>query len=267
MVYIKVSDKISRYIHGGAWRDPRVSASTFTPAMTLLNNDTSVKKQIAGFASINYRLSPHPDFPAKPGSPVYRHPDHIHDVLSALALLQKEFNFGERYILAGHSCGATLAFQVAMNHWNQSSNIDIPLPQSIIGLEGIYDILSLLEHHQHPMYRQFITGAFGPSQESWKEVSPAFVDYSDRWPGGQLAVLAHSPDDTLVEKGQMSRMVDGLRSWERDDKENRRDVQVLWVEGEHNVPWEKGEGVAYTIRVALEVLEEIREGKGSASGN
>ena len=75
---------------------------------------------IAGFASISYRLSAHPNHPQDPINTDpkdfqdAKHPGHIDDVEAALAFLQNTYGFGGRYILVGHSCGATLAFQAVM---------------------------------------------------------------------------------------------------------------------------------------------------------
>ncbi|RMY50255.1 hypothetical protein D0864_14589 [Hortaea werneckii] len=108
------------YIHGGAWRDPEIDSTSFLPTQTLLSQSRAID-QIAGFASINYRLSPYPSHPRIPSHPAdpartAHHPDHLSDILAALRHLQDAFGFGTRYLLVGHSCGATLAFQAAMMH-------------------------------------------------------------------------------------------------------------------------------------------------------
>ncbi|EHY53845.1 Kynurenine formamidase [Exophiala dermatitidis] len=80
------------------------------------HDDEDIRPYIAGYASINYRLSPHhqkaPQDPTK--TPKYelrdaRWPDHIHDVVQAIAHLQQKYGFGENYLLVGHSVGATMA--------------------------------------------------------------------------------------------------------------------------------------------------------------
>ncbi|KAL2397051.1 hypothetical protein ABEF95_002223 [Exophiala dermatitidis] len=80
------------------------------------HGDEDIRPYIAGYASINYRLSPHhqkaPQDPTK--TPKYelrdaRWPDHIHDVVQAIAHLQQKYGFGENYLLVGHSVGATMA--------------------------------------------------------------------------------------------------------------------------------------------------------------
>src|SRR5205814_2005033 len=118
------------YIHGGAWRDPRVSHEAFTPSIDHIlstppttehkdgSNNIKNTGAIAGFASIDYRLSPHPEFPqdraTTPASQYRgaRHPDHLDDVRSALLYLQRRYGFGDKYVLVGHSAGGALAFQL-----------------------------------------------------------------------------------------------------------------------------------------------------------
>ena len=112
------------YLHGGYYRDPLITSSTFNPLLsTLLHHPTiskSVSPQIAGYASINYRLSPHPEFPQDPDKTSNyelrnaKHPDHINDVLTAIADLQRRYGFESNYVLIGHSVGATLALQTAL---------------------------------------------------------------------------------------------------------------------------------------------------------
>lgn len=91
------------YIHGGYWCNPRELAWTFTATRAMLLTHPSLKKtadQIAGYASLNYRLSPHADFPQdRRRTADYemrdaKHPDHINDVLSALRDLQRRHGFG-----------------------------------------------------------------------------------------------------------------------------------------------------------------------------
>ncbi|KAK5554582.1 Kynurenine formamidase [Exophiala xenobiotica] len=125
------------YIHGGYFRDPNVTSSSFLPALSRIVASTKTKANtntneveeegkkenngieiddISGYASINYRLSPHPQkSPQNPHTtPAYelrnaKWPDHLHDVLAGIAHLQQKYAFGERYLLVGHSVGATMA--------------------------------------------------------------------------------------------------------------------------------------------------------------
>ncbi|KAJ5637604.1 hypothetical protein N7490_007483 [Penicillium lividum] len=287
------------YIHGGAWRDPTVTSSAFDKAATILRNSPGLP--ISGIASISYRLSAHPGYPQDPSttpSNEYRnakHPDHIRDVEAALAFLQNTYSFGPRYILVGHSCGATLAFQAVMgavaNHREQSFNggpdddgagarVSMspgPLPPklsahpaAIVGVAGIYDLRRLQDTHRNiGAYREFIEGAFGNDVMLWDGVSPAQMVGSrgveGGWTTGRLVVLAHSKDDELVDEGQVEEMREALKGWEagqaripvRELSSRGRLVQLLSIEGEHDDAWIHGEGLARAVKFAFVELQKM----------
>ncbi len=112
------------HIHGGAWRDPQLTATSIEPTVAHAFSATDVPFPIVAIASINYTVS---QFPTRPtlsydaikdnhSDPAREavHPQHVSDVLHALALL-RSFGFSDRsYILSGHSCGACLAFQAIL---------------------------------------------------------------------------------------------------------------------------------------------------------
>lgn len=285
------------YIHGGAWRDPEITAESFGPTAEILRNTPGLP--IAGLASISYRLSPHPDHPQRQSHTPpeefrsAKHPDHIRDVEAALAFLQNTFGFGSRYILAGHSCGATLAFQAVMgavgnhreHHFHDGSDdtgtgaetisaSSGPLPPSlsaspaaIVGVAGIYDLRRLCyEHREISAYRELIEGAFGADEMLWDAVSPAYM-FASRgveggWKSGRLAVLAHSKDDELVDEGQIEAMQEALKGWEgleasvpkNELTAKHRRVRLLSIGGAHDDAWIKGHELSRAIQVALEEL-------------
>ncbi|KAJ5249039.1 hypothetical protein N7468_000490 [Penicillium chermesinum] len=287
------------YIHGGAWRDPTITASSFEPTEALLRSYPGLP--ISGFASISYRLSAHPDYPQnKKETPVtqYRdakHPDHIRDVEAALAFLQNTYNFGPRYILVGHSCGATLAFQAVMGavagHREQSFNgaedsgIDVeqvsmspaPLPpkltahpMAIVGVAGIYDLRKLQnDHRDSPAYREIIEGAFGTDELLWDAVSPAQMEGSrgieGGWKTGRLVVLAHSKDDELVDEGQQTALLEALKGWEskeaqipkRELAHRIRHVRFLPISGGHDEAWSIGEELARAVKFTFVELQKM----------
>lgn len=254
---------------------------------------------IAGFASISYRLSPHPNHPQKQSRTppeeyrAAKHPDHIRDVEAALAFLQNTFGFGSRYILAGHSCGATLAFQVVMGAVGShpedtfhggadntgagaetTSASSGPLPPSlpasptaIVGVAGIYDLRRLCyDHREISAYREIIEGAFGADEMLWDTVSPARMFASrgveGAWKSGCLAVLAHSKDDELVNEGQLEAMHGALKEWEEleafvpknEATAKHRRVRLLSISGAHDDAWIQGHELARAIQVAFEEL-------------
>ncbi|KAJ6036229.1 hypothetical protein N7540_000508 [Penicillium herquei] len=287
------------YIHGGAWRDPTIKSDSFDATSKILRSSPGLP--ISGIASISYRLSAHPNHPQDeletPANEFRnaKHPDHIRDVEAALAFLQNTYNFGPRYILVGHSCGATLAFQAVMgaiaSHREQSfsggANDDGagaqvsmspgPLPPklsaqpaAIVGVAGIYDLRRLQEAHREiGAYREFIEGAFGNDVMLWDGVSPAQMVGSrgveGGWKTGRLVVLAHSKDDGLVDEGQVLEMKEALRGWEqkpaqipvRELSTRERRVQMLSLEGGHDELWSQGEELARAIKYAFVELQKM----------
>ena len=255
------ADRGSSYVHGGAWRDPQVTSKAILPTLKYLD---PFKLGIAGIVSINYRLSPYPSHPTDPSklddeTRNIQHPIHIEDILTGLEKILSIHNFGSNYILIGHSCGATLAFQTLMSKWESRSqgNSHISPPSAVIGLEGIYDTKLLLETHTHPAYREFIEAAFGTEEAQWKDASPTSGKYSTTWKEGRIVVLAHSSDDELVDWNQTERMSDVL--WKEKRKE-RRDV-VIKLKGKHDEIWQDGREVARAIEVAIGMLRRVGEGE------
>lgn len=277
-----------------------MTSASFDKTESILRNTPNLP--IAGFASISYRLSAHPDHPQKQATTApeeYRsaqHPDHIRDVEAALAFLQNTYAFGSRYILVGHSCGATLAFQAVMgavaNHREQSFNDGAddsgagaevvstspgPLPPrlaaqptAIVGVAGIYDLRRLLDAHREiSAYREFIEGAFGAHEMTWDAVSPAQMVGSrgveGGWKSGRLALLAHSKDDGLVDEGQLEAMRDALKGWEESEAQvpkqeltaRDRRVRTLTISGAHDEAWIDGTELARSIQFAFEQLREM----------
>lgn len=208
----------------------------FEAAISHLASSTA---SIAGFASIDYRLSPHPDFPQDPTSTppselrVAKHPDHLRDVQAALALLARDHGV-ERYILVGHSAGATLSFQVLTD----SAAGHAP-PVAVVGVAGIYDLRGI--NDRHGGYEGFITAAFGGS-DAWDAASPARYtgDYQAVL-GGTQTFLAWSTEDQLVDRPELVEMKTRL---ERDG------VAVDTLEsltGNHDEVWKGGRQLASVV--------------------
>jgi len=238
--------------------------------------NTSENPSIAGLVSLNYRLSPHPDYPASPSDAARnaRHPDHINDILAAIGHLQSSYpHLKDNYILAGHSCGATLSLQVAMSQavWpalSQSESVSNhngvkPYPPlAVVGIEGIYDLPALVAYNSaQPIYETFATGAFGSDRAVWKDVSPTNGRFNESWPGGRLVLLAHSKEDELVEWEQVDLMEASLRTQGIGEEEGKKRVlEVLRLQGLHHEIWQKGGELVKAIERALEILIKT-EGK------
>lgn len=253
------------YVHGGAWFDPDQTASTFDKAQELLLK-SPVADSIAGFASINYRLSPAPSHPTNPSNPAdparnAKHPDHINDVLAAILHLQETYRFQDRYILVGHSCGACLVLQVAMKrYWGSqyestmALELNVVPPLAIVGIEGLYDLPALVKyHHDQPLYRNFTESAFGPSEATWASASPTNSKLNETWGDGKLVVIAHSREDELVEWEQPELMMKSLKTQGFKDSGDRR-AKLLEVSGKHDQVWQEGTQVAKAIEYSITEL-------------
>ncbi|RDW84495.1 hypothetical protein BP6252_02085 [Coleophoma cylindrospora] len=251
------------YIHGGAWRDPSISDGSLNPTIEQLVTASSAYKELVdchvnAFASIDYRLSAHPNHPQDPSSTPAdesrnaKHPDHIQDVQLALSFLQENYGFGARYILVGHSCGATLAFQTLMPKTMPAPKAPYIGPMAIAGVAGIYDLKLLKTTNTHPAYVEFLTGAFGPESEVWDRVSPAaYGKFGGAWPTGLLAVLASSKDDSLIDDPQIDSMSDAVLGVDTRVVRMKKELS-----GEHDDIWAEGVQLAKVIAVSLERFME-----------
>ncbi|UPX10776.1 uncharacterized protein EKO05_0001415 [Ascochyta rabiei] len=259
------------YIHGGAWRDPTQDSRCFEPTLShLVASHTSTIQNIAGVASLNYRLSPYPSHPTSPSSPSdavrnATHPEHVRDVASALAFLRKEYAV-KRWVGAGHSCGATLLLQLVSGiglRDEDKAGVGAG-PEGLVLLCGIYNVPLLLRNHDPPacpddisrIYYEFVAGAFGEDREAYRRVSPIAGNYGTRqWKNGKLMVLAHSYQDELIERQQRDVMCVALdrEGWsivmeegdgEAEVGENSRVLEVRDLKGGHDWIWEDGAQVA-----------------------
>ena len=219
---------------------------------------SSASSSIAGFASIDYRLSPHPDHPQEPGETpaselrVAQHPDHVRDVQSALKLLRGEYGLADDYILIGHSAGATLAFQLLMDPPGQDTppQAVTPLPAAIVGVSGIYDLVGLDDRHDGN-YAGFITSAFGGDKKAWDAASPAKYtgNFKKNWPCCKFAMLAWSHEDTLIDEPELDSMAAKLIK-------DRVNVSVTKdLTGEHDQVWEGGSQLAKLVLLSLAQLQ------------
>lgn len=191
-----------------------------------------------------------------------KHPDHLSDVRSALAFLRREYKIGNGegetpFVLYGHSCGATLAFQVAMGFDCGPSRDEVPMPVAVVGFQGMYDLAGLNERFDGA-YREMIAGAFGDDEEAWKEVSPARFTgkFSETWVGPEtsLAVLAYSPQDEWIDMPEIDAMEARLREEEKGGirVETRRDLT-----GGHDAVAESGRTIANVLVRTIAGLDNL----------
>jgi kynurenine formamidase len=264
------------YIHGGAWRDPKLTSSSIEPAVAHAFSATAEPASISAIASINYSLSQYPSHATLPYDAIKEnhtdlareavHPQHVSDVLHGLALLHS-FGLTDRsYILSGHSAGACLAFQAILQpprHYGLGYLPEAPCPAAILGLNGLYDLPELVDKpgasHEHlrDEYELFLSNAFGRDKSEWLTASPARFDPSEiagrvregRAP--RLVVLDQSTEDQLVPMNQSQRLeanlgkVSGLRV-----------VEGHRCTGNHNAPWEQGSMIWESLQDVLRLLAQ-----------
>nr|UZP48215.1 AvaC [Aspergillus versicolor] len=239
------------YIHGGGWSDPNIQANTFSQIRDELLKEKDILAHISGIAAVNYRLSGDPSEGRNA-----RYPDHLDDVKRAIGFLDSRYGFEDRYIVVGHSAGATLAFQLAMEP--ETSSLPTPKkPLAILGASGIYDLRRLLNSIWHVVkyreeYVHMLEGAFGPGgfaygeqsegrcSSEWDLASPAkATSYGSSWCNAQLAMLVHSPDDELVPLEQSTQFATVLESSLPPGV-----VQTRFdLAGSHDDIWRKPEGI------------------------
>ncbi|KAH8598966.1 Alpha/Beta hydrolase protein [Bisporella sp. PMI_857] len=234
------------YIHGGAWRDPAVDSKSF--GFTVQKIQESVwKDKIAGFASINYRLSSylsHPTDPSSPDDPSRNahYPDHVSDIACALLFLEQRYRIASRYVLVGHSAGATMALELGA--------AELPIPVAVLGVAGIYDFVGLVQRHSHPAYREFMENAF-PDKSTWEKAAPYTDDSPDKlFEKAKHVVISSSPQDELVEWEQGISMHERLLT-RPISKEN---VHFVKASGAHDEIWSGGSVLASLIIKVLEFL-------------
>ncbi|CZR62044.1 uncharacterized protein PAC_11941 [Phialocephala subalpina] len=240
------------YIHGGAWRDPEVDSKSFAPAINVLRKSSSANS-FAGFAAINYRLSSYPQHPRDPSSPDdpsrnVHHPTHVLDVAHALLYLQEQYHIDGRYILVGHSAGATMAFQL---HQSLLLGKALPKPSSVLGIAGIYNFESFVESHSGiSAYKEIMHNAF-PERKSWDEAAPYSSDRNKEtlWEHAPIVVISRSEVDELVEKAQASFMFERARSMPK-----ATEVHFLEASGAHDQIWSSGDILASLVVKTLGLL-------------
>jgi acetyl esterase/lipase len=190
------------------------------------------------------------------------HPDHLNDVQAALQLLQEKYAFKDQYVLVGHSVGATLSFQAVMSKVQGAdpTSIASPQPRAVAGVCGIYDLrLIRNDFKQIPIYDEFLKGALGLDEELWDRISPGKVADSDGvasgWQNGQLAVLASSTGDLVINKNQADAMIKILEQW-KGLAEGRDVVELNDLREGHDEVWSKGEELANVIIITIQRLTE-----------
>jgi kynurenine formamidase len=272
---------IARYhvhIHGGAWRDPHLTSKSIEPTVAHAFSAWDASAPISAIASINYTLSPYPTHPALPYDAIKGnhsdpareavHPQHVSDILHGFALLHSFGLTDQSYILSGHSAGACLALQATLQpprHYGLDGVPEAPCPAAILGLNGLYDLLALVNalgashEHLHDEYETFLSSAFGADKSKWPAASPACFDpaeIAERVREGKaprLVVLDQSTEDQLVPMNQSQRLKANLST-----VGGLRVVEGHRCTGQHDAPWEQGVMIWESIRDIVRLLQEAK---------
>ncbi|KAL7793464.1 alpha/beta-hydrolase [Trichoderma afarasin] len=248
------------FVHGGGWRDPRNNINDFVPSIKhMLALADLPKSAVRGFASLDYRLSPHPRFPQDPASTPEnefrqaQHPHHVQDILSALRLLNAEYGIGNDYVLIGHSAGGTLVHQVIMNSGISDSWGPVaPFPAALISIAGIHDLRGIVDRHD-TFYETFVIDAFGPDRLAWDAASPAkfpgsFKTLCPEFP--RVFILAASTEDTAIDMPELDIMEAKLI------KDGITPLVLRNLHLEHDNIWEDGSQVATLAARAVAELQQ-----------
>jgi len=273
------------YVHGGYLRDPTVTSSSFHPALNQLVSShqfSDIRPHVAGYVSIDYRLSPHPNHPQDPDTTSKYElrdaewPDHLEDVVRAIAHLQQNYGFGRRYLLVGHSVGATMALLAILTTLPAGVDVDIEPPMVVLGVCGIYDFPRL--HSVFPEYQELTTNAI-PNEEDQRKASPALypkATYEEAWLRGEddkdkgergkrkrTAVLAHSRSDGLVDWSQVEVMKGVLDAHQDggDGETGGIDVRLLEIKGAHDEVWAQGDELAKAVAQAVKEMIKLEQEK------
>lgn len=242
------------YIHGGYFRDPKVDSTSLRPAISCIEalqatSTSDLQSRISGYASLNYRLAPHPAHPQDPNTtPTYtlnsaKWPDQPDDIMAGLQHLQRTYPGSKDYILVGHSVGATFAF-LAMLKARESG---IALPRAAVGVSGIYDFPAI--HETNPDYEDMTSN--GMDKKYYEEASPALYtaeEYKEKWDQKKpVVVVAHSKDDGLVNWQQPEEMMNVFSG-------DAFTSELVELKGQHNEIWEKGNELVRAIQKAVELV-------------
>jgi kynurenine formamidase len=170
-----------------------------------------------------------------------------------LLYLEQEYEIANRYLLIGHSAGATMAFE--LHNWYFPGK-SLPVPAGILGVSGIYHFDAFVESHSDiPAYAELMENAF-PDKTQWEKAAP----YSARFPDYAVCekvkavIISHSDEDELIEKGQASFMLERARQI----PQSKDKVHFLKASGGHDEIWGSGYILADLITKSIELLKAER---------
>lgn len=197
----------------------------------------------------------------------------MHDVLTAIAQLQTKYGFGDRYLLVGHSVGATMALLSTLSPTKPlTSDTSVCLPKiqpplAVLAVSGIYDFGLLHDSNPDSGYEELTRNAIH-RPEDMDLASPArypLTDYNEIWAHGgkkTALIVAHSKDDGLVDWKQVEAIQNVFGRHMGSDIGLGEDCpsvrfQVIEINGAHNDIWGHGTALARVIRKAIGVMRTL----------
>ncbi|VVT46179.1 uncharacterized protein SAPINGB_P001085 [Magnusiomyces paraingens] len=211
------------FIHGGAWRDPRINHTDGLPLISALLE--KYPKSLA-CASIDYTLAKPLDGSNGRGA---QHPDFTLDTLAALTYLRTHHRV-DQFAISGHSAGAFMSLQIfiepkvllnpvyksvslyttlfdqnitttkLLNDLEETTNFAREKCAAVFGISGIYS-LPLLPI-EDASYTGFTEEAFGTDQALWEisSVVPYIKDHVAPFPSSNAfkLIIIYSKSDELL---------------------------------------------------------------------
>jgi hypothetical protein len=134
-------------------------------------------------------------------------------------------------------------------------------PEVIIGISGIYNLRLLRDSNSHPAYQEFLSSAFGTSEDVWDTVSPGLwngqAGENPAWALGKMLVLVSSSGDELVDISQIEGMAEMSENWQsKQCGKLRTEVWKDMLSIGHDEIWSGGLGMASVLERVLELFFE-----------
>jgi kynurenine formamidase len=264
-------------VHGGAWRDPELTATSIEAAVAHAFSSGDESMPITAVASSTTRSPSSRRIPPSRTTPVKTitrtrpealHPQHVSDVLRvcvcSVVRAHRRVLRAIRPQLRRLPCVPSRA---PVGHYGLDDIRDASSPAALICINGLYDLPELEDgigaSHQHlrDAYVTLLSHAFGADRTSWSCASPARFDpetIARRVRDSQapaLVVLDQSAEDQLVPMNQKERFeanlskVNGLRV-----------VTGRRCTGKHAAPWEEGLMIWQSVRDMMRLLLESNGG-------
>ena len=237
------------FLHGGGWRDPVQTRADILPAIALLSAPRHAAPCPASPAS---RASTTPSPPTPPAASLpppaaaTATRAHLRDAAAPRCANWRTCGVRARRadkVLAGHSCGATMAFQLAMGlDADLPRDAGVAAPLAVVGSEGLYDLGAA-------PYPEMFARAFGPDPGEWARVSPArYAGRLNAERGSGCGMLCWGILEVdLVDWQQSVGMCEAVRP-------GVGSVELVELVGQHDEVWSEGRELARLLAHAVDTV-------------